>query len=168
MKIKSITIIITLLLSVIMIFHADVNVSAQDYDALKDVKSIKAVFDFRIGKPESAVMLLDLIRDTYKEENIRNVTDKPEFVVVFLGPAVKLISTQTEGFSDEEKELVGNVANTIKEMANEGIGLEICVFAAHVLGVDPATVLPEIKQVGNGWISLIGYQAKGYSLVPVY
>jgi len=28
--------------------------------------------------------------------------------------------------------------------------------------------LPEIKHVSNGWISLIGYQAKGYSLVPAY
>jgi len=40
--------------------------------------------------------------------------------------------------------------------------------AAKVFNVDPVSVLPEIKRVGNGWISMIGYQAQGYSLVPVY
>jgi len=36
------------------------------------------------------------------------------------------------------------------------------------MGVDPATILPEIKQVDNGWISLIGYQVKGCAFVPAY
>jgi hypothetical protein len=27
------------------------------------------------------------------------------------------------------------------------------------------TILPEIKQVENGWISAIGYQLNGYALV---
>jgi hypothetical protein len=33
--------------------------------------------------------------------------------------------------------------------------------------VESSTIQSEIKQVGNGWISLIGYEAKGYSLVPI-
>jgi hypothetical protein len=37
-----------------------------------------------------------------------------------------------------------------------------------VFGVEPTSILAEIEQVGNGWISEIGYQARGYSLVPVY
>jgi intracellular sulfur oxidation DsrE/DsrF family protein len=53
-------------------------------------------------------------------------------------------------------------------MSKNGIKLEICLIAAKVFNVDPASVLPEIKRVGNGWISMIGYQAQGYSLVPVY
>ena len=53
-------------------------------------------------------------------------------------------------------------------MSKDGVKLEICLFAAEVFGVDPASVLPEIKRVGNGWISLIGYQSKGYALVPAY
>jgi len=36
------------------------------------------------------------------------------------------------------------------------------------MGVDPKTVLSEIKHVESGWISLIDYQAKRYSLIPVY
>jgi hypothetical protein len=36
-----------------------------------------------------------------------------------------------------------------------------------VLDIDPATLMPEIDQVGNGFISVLGYQAQGYSLVTV-
>jgi hypothetical protein len=46
--------------------------------------------------------------------------------------------------------------------------LKLIRYAYKVFGVDPASILPEIKHVPNLWISLIGYQAKGYSPVPVY
>ena len=157
-----------LLLSIFMIFLADASVFGEDYEALKGVQSVKAIFDFRIGNPESAVVHLDLIQQTFKDKSIRNVTKDPEFVVVFIGPSVKLVSTNTAGFSDKEKESLKRVAEILRAMKKDGIRLEICMFAAHFLGVAPATILPEIHQVGNGWISLTGYQAKGYSLVPAY
>ena len=168
MKIRTITILRCLVLSVIVLALTGVNVWGEDLDALTDLTSVKALFDFRIGNPESAARQLDLILQTFKDENIAGVTDKPEFALVFIGPSVKLISTQREDFSDEEIESLTKIANTIKEMAKAGIKLEVCLVAVHVMGVDPTTILPEITQVGNGYITVIGYQAKGYSLVPVY
>jgi intracellular sulfur oxidation DsrE/DsrF family protein len=53
-------------------------------------------------------------------------------------------------------------------MLKEGIKLEICTIATKVFNVDASSILPGIKQVHNGWISLIGYQSKGYALIPVY
>jgi intracellular sulfur oxidation DsrE/DsrF family protein len=53
-------------------------------------------------------------------------------------------------------------------MANDGIILETCMTAAHSLNVDPDSILPEINKVGNGWISVIGYQHSGYALVPAF
>jgi intracellular sulfur oxidation DsrE/DsrF family protein len=50
-------------------------------------------------------------------------------------------------------------------MKKEGVILEVCVYALEVLGVNPATVMPEIDQVGNGFISVAGYQAQGYAVV---
>jgi intracellular sulfur oxidation DsrE/DsrF family protein len=92
----------------------------------------------------------------------------PVFVVVFIGPSVKLISKNREGFSPEDQKYLDEIANTISAMSKDVINLEICLVAAKVFNVDPASVLPEIRRVGNGWISEIGYQAQGYSLVPVY
>jgi intracellular sulfur oxidation DsrE/DsrF family protein len=162
------TIINSMLLSICFLLLIIVNVSAEEFEVLKGMKSVKAVFDVRAGKPKTADMQLNLIHQMFKDARIRKTAGKPEFVLVFIGPSVKLISTQTEGFSPEEKAIVGNIAKLISQMSKDGIKMEICLFAADTLGVDRASLLPEIKHVPNGWISLIGYQAKGYSLVPAY
>lgn len=142
--------------------------SAATYESLSGLKSIKAIFDVRAANAKSAAIQLKLIHDTYKDQGIRAVSKKPSFVVAFMGPSVKLVSMNKQGFSMEDQKLMDEIAQTIREMAKDGIKLEVCDFAAKVFGVDPASILPEIKHVPNGWISLIGYQARGYSLVPVY
>jgi intracellular sulfur oxidation DsrE/DsrF family protein len=167
MKRETRIISVSLLLSLCLIFAAFSNVFAADYGhALKGVKSIKALYDLRIGNPKSAALHLKLIHQTYKDKEVMD--KKPAFVVVFIGPSVKLITKNKEGFSPEEQATLSEIAGTISEMSKDGIKLEICLVAAKVFGVDPATVLPEIKAVPNGWISEIGYQAQGYSLVPAY
>jgi len=123
--------------------------SAAEYEALKGVKSAKAVFDVRIGQPQSTALHLKLIHQTYKD--LMTVYKKPE-----------------EGFTPEDQKSLDEIANTVSAMSKDGIRLEICMVAAKVFNVDPASVLPEIKKVENGWISIIGYQAQGYSLVPAY
>ena len=157
-------------LSIILcaLFLAGNSVSAAEYDSLQGLKSFKAVVDVRSGKPKSLAMQLGLLHQMYKDKSVRGVTDSPEFVLVFIGPAVKLVSTKTEGLSAEDRETVAKIAETISAMAKDGIKLEICLFAVDALGVDRRSILPEIKQVANGWISLVGYQHSGYGLVPVY
>ena len=142
--------------------------SAATYESLAGLKSIKAIFDVRAANAKSAAIQLKLIHDTYKDQGIRAVSMKPLFVVTFAGPSVKLISKDKQGFSAEDQKLMDEIAQTVQAMAKDGIKLEVCDFAAKVSGVDPASILPEIKHLPNGWISLIGYQAKGYSIVPVY
>jgi len=142
--------------------------SAATYESLAGLKSIKAIFDVRAANAKSAAIQLKLIHDTYKDKNIMAVSKKPSFIVAFMGPSVKLISRDKQGFSEEDQKLMDEIAQTVQAMAKDGIKLEVCDFASNVFGVDPASILPEIKHVPNGWISLIGYQARGYSIVPVY
>jgi intracellular sulfur oxidation DsrE/DsrF family protein len=168
MKRDSRMIIIGLFLSACFTFVAATQGFGEEYEALKGLKSVKAVFDVRISNPKSAALSLKLVHDTYKDKNIMAVTKKPAFVVIFIGPSVKLISKNKEGFSPEEQKVLDQIASIISEMSKDGIKLEICLFAAKVFNVDPASVLPGIKHVPNGWVSLIGYEAKGYSLVPAY
>jgi intracellular sulfur oxidation DsrE/DsrF family protein len=163
---KNAILLIGLLLSAILL--AVNTASAAEYDFLQGLKSFKAVVDVRSGKPKSLAVALGLIHKMYLDEAVKSVTDNPEFVIVFIGPAVKLVSTSTEGMSPEDKEMMAKIAQTVTAMAKDGIKLEICLFAVDLLGVDRSSILPEIKHVGNGWISLIGYQHLGYALVPVY
>ena len=141
-------------------------VSGEEYKAMKGVESAKAVFDERQSNPKSAALHLKIIHQTYEE--LAAMKKTPVFVVTFSGPSVKIISKNREGFSSEDQKFLDEIATTISAMSKDGIELEICLIAAKVFNVDSASVLPEIKRVGNGWISMIGYQAQGYSLVPVY
>lgn len=159
-------IIVSLFLSVCVLLLAYSTVPAKEYEALEGLKSAKAVFDVRMGNPKGAALHIKLIHQTYKVL----VAEKknPVFAVVFIGPSVKLISKNREGFTAEDQKILDEIAGTITQMSKDGIRLEICIFAAQVLGVDPTSILPEIKAVANGWVSVIGYQAHRFSLVPVY
>jgi len=142
--------------------------SAQEYEALKGIKSVNTIFDFRDGDTENALIHLKLVHDTFKDPAIRAISEKPEFVVVFMDVSVLLLSNNREKFSSEEKKLLEEFDQTIAAMAKDGIRLEVCMFAAGLLGVKPESIAPEIHPVGNGWIASLGYQQKGYSVVPAY
>jgi intracellular sulfur oxidation DsrE/DsrF family protein len=140
--------------------------SAQEYEAMTGVNSVNVIFDMRDGNLQTAGIHLNLIHDTYKE--LAAMKKNPFFVVVFMGSAVRLISSDHSGFNSEERKSLKEIAGTISRMSKAGIRVEVCLFAVKLFGIDPASILPEIERVGNGWISEIGYQARGYSLVPVY
>lgn len=144
------------------------NTSASEYVALEGLKDVKAVFDVRQKNIKAAALQLDLIHQTYHEQNIRNASEQPVFVVVFGGAAVKLLSDDRKEYSDEEQKLLELISGKLTAMAKDGIRLEVCLFASDVHDVEPETILPSIHRVKNGWISLIGYQARGYSLVSVF
>ena len=46
--------------------------------------------------------------------------------------------------------------------------MELCSIAADAKKIDKGDFLPGIEVVANGYISVIGYQSKGYNLVPIY
>lgn len=163
---RSQTGILVILIS--LFFTAGFGMAAEQPVALKGVKNADAIFDIRTAKAKTAKIYLGLIKDSYKGKTLKAVDKDFKFSVVFIGPAVKLISTNQKDFSAEDKKHLVEIAKLIKEMSKEGVNFEICLFAAKLFKVDPKTILPEIKHEENGVYSLIGYQSQGYSLVPLY
>ena len=90
-----------------------------------------------------------------------------EIAVVFHGPAVKLISSDRKFFDEAQWPEVQKFQQTLREMKKEGVRLEVCQYAAKVLGVERETIIPEVDQVGNGFVSVIGYQMQGYAVVRI-
>ena len=43
--------------------------------------------------------------------------------------------------------------------------LEQCAVAVREQGTRPENVVPSVKVVGNAWISLMAYQARGYAYI---
>ena len=143
-------------------------VVAQEYPALQNLESVKAVFDVRSGDPKNVFEHLFLVNETFKDHALRSVDSEPEFAVVFMDKSVTLLSKNRENFSPAEQEMLKKADQLMAAMAEGGITLEVCLAAVNYYKVDASSIADNISRVPNGWISSIGYQAKGYSLVPVY
>ena len=141
---------------------------AGGYDsALEGVKGLKAVFDYSHGSPKMSNIILGAVKDAYEDEAVTSLPEKPRMVILFQGPAVTLITTDRSHFPEKEFAEIDKFHEMIRQLKKDGIKLEVCLYAAEVVGVDPSTILPEIDHVRNGFISTIGYQAQGYALVRV-
>ncbi|GAB4338277.1 MAG: hypothetical protein Kow0089_10070 [Desulfobulbaceae bacterium] len=131
-------------------------------------RAVSAVFDLRQKDIARAAIQIDLIHQSFYAETVREGKNPPRFVIVFGGAGVRLVSNTRTGYTDQETTLLDLISARLETMAREGIRLEACLFAADTLDIDPATLLSFVHPVENGWLSLIGYQARGYSLVPVF
>lgn len=133
-----------------------------DYAAMEGVESVQTAFDFRVGDPDAALGHLNLIHTMLDEPVLTRNGEAPEIVVVFIGPSVNLVSTDGGSAASEANTAI---AEKIAAMDADGVRFEICMTAAHANEISADSILPEIVQVGNGWISLIGYQHNGYSMI---
>lgn len=142
--------------------------SAGGYPSLEGLKAFKAVIDFRDGDPVSAMEHLELLDWVKNDKAVAAVTDKPALVVIFMGSSVRLLSNQRDGFSELEAKAIDKFHSIITTLSKQGVRLEVCGIALKYFNVDPKSVPAELQHVPNGWISSVGYQHKGYALVPSY
>jgi len=139
--------------------------AADDSAALAGVKEGKIAFDIHEGNPKLLLARLDVIDETRQSLIAQGV--KPHFILAFRGPATKLVQTDQEKIKPEDRELAAKVAARIKEMSKApGVdGFEQCAVASRTQQTKTELVLPEIRVVGNGFISLMAYQSKGYAYI---
>jgi hypothetical protein len=139
--------------------------AADDKAALADLKEVKVGFDLKDGDGKLLLNRLEIIVETRQSLIQQGV--KPHFILAFRGPATKLVQTDPELIKPQDREMAAKIAAKIKQMsASSGIdGFEQCAVAAREQGTKVEMVLPEIRVVGNGFISLMAYQAKGYAYI---
>lgn len=141
---------------------------AGDYDnALKGVNKFDAVFDFTHGDPKIGSILLTAIDQIDDGKEVASMPNDARLAVVLHDAAVLLLTTEQGARSDAEWAEIQKFQQALKEMKENGVTLEVCAFALDVLGVDRDTVIPEIDQVPNGFVSVVGYQEQGYALVRI-
>jgi len=138
-----------------------------DSAALGNLKTGKAVFLVDIGDPKKLNFYLEVIQGTYEGMKSQGVT--PDFILIYIGPSVKYLSSTP---SVETEKLAGGVLmdieSNVEALAQLGIKQEICAVATRVFGIENKSIFPGLTLVADGFISLIGYQAQGYHLVPVF
>ena len=136
-----------------------------DAAALRGLKEVKLVFDVTADDAKRLMNILDVIEETRQSLAKQGVT--PHIVVTIRGPATKLVQTDQTLMKAEDRQQAATIAAKIKALSTaSGVdGVEQCSIAVRGAGTKPENVVPGIKVVGNGWISLAAYQSKGYAYI---
>lgn len=138
---------------------------ADDKAALSGIREVKVAFDITEGDAKGLLNRINVIDETRQSLIRQGVT--PHFVLAFRGPSTKLVQTDMQKVKPEDREVAAKIAAKIQEMSKApGVAnIEQCSVAIRQQETKAENVLPEIKVVGNSWISLMSYQARGYAYI---
>jgi len=138
-----------------------------DKAALADLKTGKGVFLVDIGDARKLNFYLEVIQGTHKGMKSQGV--EPDFVLVYIGPSVKYLTTSpSEAAEQAAGDILMDIESNVAKLAELGVRQEICAVATRVFKIDNDTLVSGLTLVADGFVSLIGYQAQGYHLVPVF
>ena len=132
-----------------------------DAVAFSGLTSTRAIYDVRTSDEKKLQFIFTVIRDTFDEAGQQDV--KQRYIVSMRGPTVKLLIRGRHG----DPELQGGTVALIDELNKRGVRLEACGYALNLFGVEAEDLYDGIHAVGNSLNSLIGYQTRGYALVPM-
>jgi intracellular sulfur oxidation DsrE/DsrF family protein len=148
-----------------LVFAPDSRAQATDADALSGLKEVKVAFDIHEGDGKALLNRLNVIDETRQSLIKQGVT--PHIVLAFRGPATKLVQTDAEKIKPEDRPVAQQIQAKLADMGRaQGVdSIEQCSVAIRQQGTKAENVVPAVKVVGNSWISLMAYQAKGYSYI---
>jgi intracellular sulfur oxidation DsrE/DsrF family protein len=137
-----------------------------DRAALVGVAAGKAVFDIRIGDPKQLLFALKVIEETAAGLHRQKIT--PDFVLTFRGASLPLLTVHRAPANAGERAILAEIHERLDGFHRQHMPLEACNVAARIFKIEAGELDPSLKLIGNSIISLIGYQQRGYALVPMY
>lgn len=166
-KAKPTAIFLLAVLAVLAMPLAAAQKPINDAAALAGLEVGKGVFLIDFTNPKKTAFYLDIIRGTHAGMLKQGV--KPDFVLVFIGKTVAYLSTEPdEELALEYGDELKSIAASVDALEKAGVRMEVCAVATRVFGIDNDRILPGMQVVGDGFISLIGWQNQGYKLVPIF
>lgn len=136
-----------------------------DYRSISGLEKTRAYFDLKVGTPDKLLMRLKQIKETYEQISANDV--KADFVIGFRGKASYFVTKGDDYVFEDEVGAKKEVYERIRKFKEQGLLVEQCRVAAELHDIDPRDVIENVDVVPNGYVSIIGYQAKGYSYVPM-
>ncbi len=144
------------------------SVSGTNFDnsrSLKGLKQAQVYFDVSLKDDKLLALRMELVDRTVKQMEEAGLDVNG--VVGFRGGASRFITQNDHYVLEEEVSNKRKIQDWVKRFSSKGIAIEQCAIAAEILDIPTKDFLPEVPVVGNAYISLVGYQAKGYSVVPM-
>ena len=136
-----------------------------DTAALAGVEEAKGVFQIDFDEAEKTAFYLEIIRGTHS--NFVRQGLEPRLVIVFIGPTVQFLSTET-GDDVADPATLMRIESEVARLADIGVRLEVCAVATDVFGVDNDTLFDGLHLTGDGFVSMIGWQAQGYHAITMF
>jgi intracellular sulfur oxidation DsrE/DsrF family protein len=137
-----------------------------DTSALAGVDSGKIAWDINMADAKKMLLYLKVMDETY--EDLKRQGVEPDMVLTFRGPSVTLITSDRTDVPLDDEPHLDAVAEQLQAMLKKpNVRAEACSVATRLTGVDAETLLPGVEHVGNTFVSQIGYQAKGYAIIPI-
>jgi uncharacterized protein len=128
-------------------------------------KEAKVYFDVNVGEPDKLAKRLQLIDKTYND--LRDSGLVPRFVIGIRGKASNFFTKDNDYVLESDIPLKKTVLSRVAQFKSAGFHLEQCGLAANMQGIAIDDFLPQLEMVGNGYVSMIGYQHQGYAYVPM-
>jgi intracellular sulfur oxidation DsrE/DsrF family protein len=140
--------------------------AGSEIKALQGLKSVQLVCDVNIGDGQLLLRRMALLDTTYSQLVDAGVA--PTVVVVFRGPASRFITRgDTAYLRSSDKKYKLDMREWLEAFSDLGIVIEQCAIAAKAQKIKTTDFLPQVTLVENGYISLVGYQNRGYALLPM-
>lgn len=137
-----------------------------DNMALQGLADVKVIYDVTTGNAQKLLSRLDLVEET--RDSITKQGGKPHFILSVRGPASLLVQKDESRIKPEDLEVVAKIKEKIKAMSKQPeYQLNQCAVANRYLKIKNEDTIPEVKVIGNSWISLAAYQNKGYAYIPI-
>lgn len=137
-----------------------------DKEALQGVAEVKVIYDVTTGNAKKLLSRLELIEETGK--SIVQQGGKPHFILSVRGAASLLVQKDQSRIKPEDLDVAAKIRDKIAAVSKEpGYELTQCAVANRFLKIKNEDTIPEVKVVGNGWISLAAYQNKGFAYIPI-
>ncbi|MBU0944149.1 MAG: DsrE family protein [Proteobacteria bacterium] len=157
--------LLTFLLAVFVLPQIASASKQNDLEALHNLPGLKAYFDVKDDSAAKIEQRLIWINDIYEQMSQKGL--KATFVIGFRSQASFFVTKGDEYIEEEDLATKGKIENWLKHFVKLGIPLEQCGLSAKLFDIDSQDFLPELTVVTNGYISMIGYQNKGYAYVPM-
>ena len=133
--------------------------------ALATLSELKVYFDIKADSAAKLEKRLTWINDSYDQVQAKNI--KATFVIGIRSKA-SLYLTQGDVYIDEEDlPTQKKIENWLKQLKKRGIHIEQCGLSAELFDIDAGDFFSEVTVVENSYLSIAGYQNRGYAYVPM-
>ena len=128
-------------------------------------KEVKMAFDITNGHPvvvQKTLETIDLTRKQLIEQGY-----SPRIVVAFRGEASYYTQDSLAAVKETDRAAALQVKTQMRQLRKAaGVeSFEQCNLPLEPRKLNPKDLMPEVKLVPNGWISLAAYQQRGYAYI---